>query len=101
MMEVERQSEDGLAREVWYVRISTPYAYGVVNAVVCGYDREKRASKRHKFKPDPAYHLDKFDRRRNGVAPKDVPLPEDVIAEIKQRVTVVVHRPEADRRGLL
>ena len=101
-MEIERVSEDGLSREVWVFRLGVRWTDTQVNAVITKYAREKRASKRHKFVSDPAHRFSDFDRRKynSGIEAQDVPLPDDVIAEVKARVTIAVHPADADRRGM-
>lgn len=104
-MEIVRESEDALSREVWRFSLHTP-SFGrkeAVNVLVEFYGREKRATKRHKFVSDQHFRFSNWHRRKydSGIDATAVPLPEDVIAEIKSRIVVLVHPAAADRQGLV
>ena len=104
-MKIERISEDGLSREVWRFFVAAP-RWGnddQVNVILEYYGREARETKRHKFQAHAATRYSSSDTRayNSGIKAADVPLPENVIAEAKARVTVVVHGADADRGRLI
>lgn len=95
-VEVERVAEDGLSRQIWRFHVITGYGNTILRVEY--YGRETRSSKRHKWITAPAKRYASFDPRpyNSGIAAKDVPLPDDVAAEAKDRFmhAVVVSGPE-------
>ena len=86
-IEVERVESDGLSRQVWRFHSTSGFGSQPNILRVEYYGREQRASKRHKWVQREATRYSSYDHRAyySGVAAKDVPLPDDVAAEAKDK----------------
>lgn len=74
-LQVEREREDQLRREIWSF-----WYYDNRHAIVLdGYRQEERPSKRHKYQVESMYS--RLRSREAKIEEADVPLPEDVVKE--------------------
>jgi outer membrane receptor for ferric coprogen and ferric-rhodotorulic acid len=92
-IEVIRESEDRLSDERWVFDVQSPMgASDTLVMRLAAYQRRERATTRHKMqiKDYGRAQWDLGDMRtyHSGIDRKDVPLPDDLIAEAKAKIKV-------------
>lgn len=101
-MDIERLSEDRLKRRFWQFSFYTPN-FGRGNNVTARLDfyaEQERATTRHKFKTVQRNRWERSNQRGywSGLEAKDVPMPDDVLEEVRRSLTVTIQSAEQEGR---
>ena len=76
---IERTADDKLHQQVWsFAQFDTTLKLDI-------YAKLERTTTRHKFKVVTGYSYSRLDRRSHAMKSADVPMPDDVIQEVRQQ----------------
>lgn len=89
-IKIEKESENRLKRQVW--EFNFHYDSWGCKISLLEYSEQERATTRHKFKTNEKRHYEGWRKDRFKMQREDIPLPEEVVAELKNEIYKAINK---------